>query len=44
MNLSTKQKQTQGHREQPWGCQGEEAGGESDWGFGMNRYKPLYTE
>ena len=45
MNLSIKQKQTQGHREQPWGCQGggEEAGGQSDWGFGMTRYKPLYT-
>ena len=27
MNLSTKQEQTLRHREQTWGCQGEEAGG-----------------
>ena len=33
MNLSTKQKQTHGHREQTCGCQG--GGGEWDgWGIG----------
>ena len=28
MNISTKQKQTHRHREQTWGCQGEDGVGE----------------
>ena len=33
MNLSTKQKQTQGHREQTWGCQGGGGGSGMDGEF-----------
>ena len=34
-NLSTKQKQTQRHREQACGCQGVGGGGEKHWGLGL---------
>ena len=38
MNLCTKEKQTQGHREQTYGCQGgrgKEGGGWGVWGWQM---------
>ena len=38
MNLSTKQKQTHGYREQTCGCQGRGM----DWEFGISRCKLLY--
>ena len=41
-NLSTKQKQTQGHREQNCGCQG--GGGGMDWECGVGRCTPLHLE
>ena len=44
MNLSMKQKQNHGHREQTGGCQGEGAGGEMEWEFGVSRCKLLYIE
>ena len=44
MNLSTKQKQNQGHREQTGGCQGGGAGRGLDWEFGISRGKLLYIE
>jgi len=39
MNLATEKKQTHGHGEQTYSCQG--GGGESgmDWEFGVSRYK-----
>ena len=42
MNLSTKEKQTQRHREQTCGCQGGRAEGGMDWEFGVSRCKILY--
>ena len=43
MNISTKQKQTHGHREQTCACQDGGKGGEGkDWEFGISRYKLLY--
>ena len=44
MNLSMKQKQNQGHREQTGDCQGEGNGRGLDWEFGVNRCKLLYIE
>ena len=46
-NLATKQKQTQGHREQTCGCQegGEGVGGSGmDWEFRDSRCKLLHLE
>ena len=40
MNLSKKQKQTYGHREQICGCQ-VGGGGGKDWEFGISRCKLL---
>ena len=43
MNLSTKQKQTHRHREQPGGCQwGIGGGGGVDCKFGVSRCKLVY--
>ena len=44
INLSMKQKQNPGHREQICGCQGGRAGGRMDWEFGGSRCKLLYIE
>ena len=44
MDLSLKQKQTHRYRDQICGCQGEEGGGRSNWEFGVNQCKLLYTE
>ena len=44
MNLSTKQKQIHGHREQTYGCQGEGEGRGMDWEFGIGRCKLLHLE
>ena len=46
MNLSTEKKQTQGHGEQTYGCQGGGGGwGKGmDWEFGINRCKLLHLE
>ena len=44
MNLSTRQKQNQGYREQIGSCQGGEKGRGLDWEFGMSRCKLVYTE
>mgnify|MGYP007125348988 CR=1 FL=1 len=44
MNLSTKQKQTHGHREQTCGCQGEGEESGMDWEFGISRCKLLHLE
>ena len=44
MNLSTKQKQTQGHREQIGGCQGEGLRGGMKWEVEVSRCKLLYIE
>ena len=41
MNLSTKQKQTCGHREQTCGCQGGGERREIDWEFGVSGCKLL---
>ena len=41
MNLFTKQKQTQGHREQICGYQGEGGRG-MDWEFGISSCKLVY--
>ena len=44
-NLSTKQKQTQRHREENCGCQGQEGeGSKMTWGFGVGRCKLLHLE
>ena len=43
-NLSMKQKQNHGHREQTGGCQGRGVGGGMDWEFGIRRCKLLYIE
>ena len=42
MHLSTRQKQTNRHKEQTCGCQGD--GGGMDWEFGISRCKLLYIE
>ena len=44
MNLSTKQKQTQGHREQTCGCQGRGGWGEIEWVVWVSRCRLLHTE
>ena len=44
MNLSTKKKQTLGHREQTCGCQVGEGGNGIDSEFGVNRCKLLPLE
>ena len=44
INLSMKQKQNHGHREQAGSCQGEEAGGGKEWEVGVSRYDLLYIE
>ena len=44
MNLSMKQKQNHGHREQTGGCQGEDAGGRMEWEVGVSRCDLLYIE
>ena len=45
MNLPTKQKQTQRHKEQTCGCQGGVWGGRrTEWAFGVSRCKLLYRE
>ena len=43
-NLSTKQKQTYGHREQTCGCQGEGVGAGMEWEVGVSRCKLLFIE
>ena len=42
MNLSTEQKQTHGHGELTYGCQGRGSG--MDWEFGVSRCKLLHLE
>ena len=44
MNLSTKQRQTHGYREQARGCQGEGGGIRIDQKFGVSTCKLLYLE
>ena len=44
MNLSMKQKQTHGHREQICGGQGGGVWGVMDWKFEISRCKLLYIE
>ena len=45
MNLTTKQKQTDRHREQTCGCRGSGEGGRGmDWEFGVSRCKLLHLE
>ena len=44
MNLSTKQKQTHGHREQMCGCQGGGGGSGINREFGVGRCKLLHLE
>ena len=44
MNLSTKQKQTHGHRDRLVDAKGEEAGGGMEWEVGISRCKLLYRE
>ena len=44
MKLSTKKKQTHGHGEQTWGCQGGGRGVGMDWEFGVSRCKLLHLE
>ena len=44
MNLSMKQKQTHGHREQTCCCQGGGGGGGREWEFGVSRGELLYRE
>ena len=44
MNLPTKQKQTQGHREQTCGCQGGWGREWDGWEFGVGRCKLLHLE
>ena len=43
-NLSTKQKQTQRHREQTCGCRGGGREGRMDREFGVSRCKLLHVE
>ena len=43
MNLSMKQKQIHGHREQTCGCQGRGVGGRGmEWEFGVGRCQLLH--
>ena len=42
MNISMKQKQIYGYREQTCGCQGGGGGGGKDWEFGISKCKLLY--
>ena len=44
MNLSMKQKETHGHREQICGRKGEEGGRGMDWEFGVSRCKVLHLK
>ena len=44
MNLSMKQKQNHGHREQTGGCQGGGDLGGMEWEVGVSRCKLLYIE
>ena len=44
MNLSMKQKQNHGYREQTGGCQGGGGEGGMVWEVGISRCKLLYTE
>ena len=45
MNISMKQKQNHGHRENIGGSQGGTgSGGGMDWEFGISRYKLVYIE
>ena len=44
MNLSMKQKQKHGHREQTGGCRGGGVGGGVDWEVGVSRCELLYRE
>ena len=44
MNLSMKQKQTYGHREQTCGCQGGEVWGREGGEVAVSRWKLLYIE
>ena len=44
MNLSMKQKQTYGHREQTCGCQGGGGCGGMEWEAGVSRCELLYME
>ena len=44
MNLSTKQKQTQRHREQTWLPRGKRDAGGMAWEFGISRCKLVYIE
>ena len=44
MNLSTERKETHGHGEQTYGCQGGGGGSGTDWEFGINRCKLLPLE
>ena len=44
MNLSMKQKQNQGHREETSGCQGGGGGRGMDWKFGISRCKLVYIK
>ena len=44
MNLSTRQKQAHGHREQICGCQGGGGGEGMEWDVGVTSYKLLYIE
>ena len=39
MNVSTKQKQNYGHREQAGGCRREGAGGGTEWEAAVSRCK-----
>ena len=44
VNLSMKQKQIHGHREQTGGCQGGGDWGGMEWEAGFSRCKPLYMD
>ena len=44
MNLSVKQKQTHGHKEQTGRSQGQGLGGGMEWEVGVSRCKLLYVE
>ena len=44
MNLSMKQKQNQGHREETGGRQGQVGWRGLNWEFGISRCKWVYTE
>ena len=44
MNVSVKQKQTHGHREETCGCRGGRVGGGLEWESGVSRCKLLHLE